>query len=890
MGFGVGKESKVGWFKGLCRSVKPNFVMLQETKLHTVDLNWVRGLRGNNNCNFIQKEMVRKSGGQLIIWDVDCFDMTNSFIHDHCIGIRVALERGKSDHCPIILKNDVRNFRPKPIKVFDDWLDIEGVEECIKEVWAKEVGGGSRLDCRLRNKLKKAKVTLKSKSSQKFGNLEDEIELFRSMANAFELRAKVGQLNDDERVEWLNVRKEWFQREKIKSNMLKQKARVRWVLEGDENTSEEAYGLELAIEESEIVEAINDYGSEKAPGLDGFNLRFFKKFWDVIKGDVINAISWFWEKGEFSKGCNASFVTLIPKKNDPITLGDYRPISLISSFYKIVAKILSNQLQKVIPRLVGSEQSAFLRERYILDGVLVANETIEYLKSNRKKGLIFKVDFEKAFDSLNWDFLLEVMRCMGFGERWCKWIHAGLKSASISILIDGSPTREFNLGRGVRQGDPLSPFLFILAAEGLNILTKTAVSRGLFNGVEVGRDKVLLLHLQYADDTMFLGEWSKVNALNFNKSCLYGVGVNAGEIESLVRRMGCQADKFPFIYLGLPIGAKMKKVKDWDPVILKIKKRLSEWKMRSMSFGGRLVLLKSVLNSLPLYYFMLFRAPPCVLKILESVRRSQIEGLNIPFLSSFKRSIGDGSSTEFWNEVWCGSESFKNMFPRLYRLETNKNIVIFGRIKQWQQHDMGSGQSSGNSGPTGQHHFREQAISLGDYSEAEGEGDSAGQSNITRHSREGQPCGGLDNSGSSLIRFEWEWSREPTGRTAGSGSHSAQETLRNNLMPKKIEDFIWRVLEKILPVRIELDKKGIDLHSIRCPICDDGLESIDHALFECKFSSDVWTRVLKWWNSNTNINSPDLLRGKSSHNMSSLGSKIWQAVEWICAYFDMEES
>ncbi|XP_071686979.1 uncharacterized protein [Rutidosis leptorrhynchoides] len=268
--------------------------------------------------------MVGKSGGQLIIWDEACFDVTNSFVYDFCIGIRgkwkhsdkefnvlnvygphddinkqrlwnflhnlivnnsnqawviggdfnevrnasegfncnfiesraklfnefiedsklidiplgsdFHTERGKSDHCPITLKEDDRNFGPKPIKVFDDWLEIEGVEDCIKDVWAEDVGGGSRLDCRLRNKLKKIKMALKSKSSEKFGNLEGEIELFRSMANTYELRAEFGQLNDDERTDWLNARKEWFQREKIKCNMLKQKAKIRWVLEGDENS------------------------------------------------------------------------------------------------------------------------------------------------------------------------------------------------------------------------------------------------------------------------------------------------------------------------------------------------------------------------------------------------------------------------------------------------------------------------------------------------------------------------------------------------------------------------------------------------------------------------------------------------------------------------------
>ncbi|XP_071695366.1 secreted RxLR effector protein 78-like [Rutidosis leptorrhynchoides] len=112
------------------------------------------------------------------------------------------------------------------------------------------------------------------------------------------------------------------------------------------------------------------------------------------------------------------------------------------------------------------------------------------MDAKKKKGIIFKVDFEKAFDSLNWCFLFEVMKCTGFGSKWIKWIESCLKSAFISILINGSPTKHISLGRGVRQGDPLSPFLFISAVEGLNILTKVAIENGLFKGVEVGDENV----------------------------------------------------------------------------------------------------------------------------------------------------------------------------------------------------------------------------------------------------------------------------------------------------------------------------------------------------------------------------------------------------------------
>ncbi|XP_071719523.1 secreted RxLR effector protein 78-like [Rutidosis leptorrhynchoides] len=120
--------------------------------------------------------------------------------------------------------------------------------------------------------------------------------------------------------------------------------------------------------------------------------------------------------------------------------------------------------------------------------------------------MVFKVDFKKAFDSISWDFWDEMMVLMGFGSKWRSWITSCLKSASISILVNGSPTKEFKLGRGVRQGDLLSPFLFIIAAEGLNWLAKSAVHCNLYEGVEIGMDRIPISHLQYADDTIFFGK------------------------------------------------------------------------------------------------------------------------------------------------------------------------------------------------------------------------------------------------------------------------------------------------------------------------------------------------------------------------------------------------
>nr|GEY87991.1 reverse transcriptase domain, reverse transcriptase zinc-binding domain protein [Tanacetum cinerariifolium]GEZ40503.1 reverse transcriptase domain, reverse transcriptase zinc-binding domain protein [Tanacetum cinerariifolium] len=241
-----------------------------------------------------------------------------------------------------------------------------------------------------------------------------------------------------------------------------------------------------------------------------------------------------------------------------------------------------------------------------------------------------------------------------FGDKWCKWIKNCLKASSLSILVNGSPTDEFGLERGVRQGDPISLFLFILAVEGLNALVSKAVEKSIFKGVLVGDDRIEVSHLQYADDAIFFGEWSKENArtlmcilkcfeevsglrVNYSKSRVYGIGVGSGDIEEMAQWMKCSVGEFPFTYLGLPIGQCMKRSNAWRPVIENFKKRLSDWKAKTMSYGGRLTLVKSVLGSLPLYYFLMFRVPSCMIKSLERIHKDFFwggvgEGKRLPWV------------------------------------------------------------------------------------------------------------------------------------------------------------------------------------------------------------------------------------------------------------------
>ncbi|GLT51152.1 hypothetical protein SLA2020_245820 [Shorea laevis] len=195
---------------------------------------------------------------------------------------------------------------------------------------------------------------------------------------------------------------------------------------------------------------------------------------------MIQFVEEFQKNGKLVKGANASFVVLIPKKENPVKIEDYRPISLISCMYKVIAKLLANRLRRVMDGIIGMEQSAFIGGRQLMDGVVVANETMDEVKKKRSRCIIFKADFEKAYDKVCWDFLLYMLEKMGFCKTWRNWILECLKTNSVSVLVNGSPTKEFSMSRGLRQGDPLSPFLFLIVAEGLNGIIRSAIDLKLF--------------------------------------------------------------------------------------------------------------------------------------------------------------------------------------------------------------------------------------------------------------------------------------------------------------------------------------------------------------------------------------------------------------------------
>lgn len=324
--------------------------------------------------------------------------------------------------------------------------------------------------------------------------------------------------------------------------------------------------------EEEIKEAVNSCDNYKSPGPDGYNFKFLKCFWDLIKSDFCNFLNEFHSNGRLVKGRNSSFLALITKKSCPQNLKYYRPISMIGCMYKVLSKLLAARLAKVLQKLISPTQSTFLPNRNITESVLIAKELVDDVKRIGSRCIIFKADVEKAFDSVSWNFLFFMMRKMGISEIWIGWIRECLSSTRIAALVNGSSTNEITMHRGLWQGDPLSPLLFLIAVEGLNGIVERAKERGLFKGVEVGKEKIEITNLQYADDTLLVGVASNETILamksimrmfelisglkiNFTKSSLIGVNTNVEWLESKAAHLGCKTGEIPFMYLGLPVGA-----------------------------------------------------------------------------------------------------------------------------------------------------------------------------------------------------------------------------------------------------------------------------------------------------------------------------------------------
>jgi hypothetical protein len=393
--------------------------------------------------------------------------------------------------------------------------------------------------------------------------------------------------------------------------------------------------LTLLPSHLEIKAAVFALNKDSAPGPDGFGAYFFQHFWDIIHLDVINAVLEFFTSGWILPGFNSNIITLLPKIQNASSIDQYRPIAMANFKFKIISKIIADRLASILPSIISEEQRGFIHERNIKDCLCIASEAINLLQNKAFGGnLALKIDISKAFDTLEWSFLLNVLKQFGFNETFCNWILVILKSAYLSISINGKAHGYFNCTRGVRQGDPLSPLLFCLAEDVLSRSISKLVSDGKLDLIKGTRNHLVPSHTFYADDLMIFckGKLSGLNALkslfdsyavesgqiiNNSKSTIYSGSITPGRLNLIVQLLNFKIGTVPFNYLGVPIFKGKPKTCHLQPIADKIKMKLSAWKASLLTMAGRVQLVKAVIQSMMIYSITLYSWPISLIKEVE---------------------------------------------------------------------------------------------------------------------------------------------------------------------------------------------------------------------------------------------------------------------------------
>lgn len=351
----------------------------------------------------------------------------------------------------------------------------------------------------------------------------------------------------------------------------------------------------------------------------------------------------FLNAGHMPVDINYTHVALIPKVKNPSKMTDLRPISLCNVSYKLISKVLANRLKVILPDNIDENQSVFVPGRLITDNILLSSEIFHFMKHNqaKKRGLMaLKLDISKAYDRMEWDFIACVMIKMGFPAIWIDRVMKCVTTVKYSFLVNGEATEILVPKRGVRQGDPLSPYLFLLCAEGLGTLIRRAHSTNSIHGVRLSRNAPIISHLFFADDSVIFAranvrEAEAILGILKEYEILSGQMVNLKKCEvsfsnkrtADIRRrvtsvLGIKEVLSHDKYLGLPTLFKRSKKISFTGIKDRIWKKLQGWKEKLLSKAGKEILIKAVAQSIPSYAMSCFKLPASFCDDVERIMRN----------------------------------------------------------------------------------------------------------------------------------------------------------------------------------------------------------------------------------------------------------------------------
>ena len=347
----------------------------------------------------------------------------------------------------------------------------------------------------------------------------------------------------------------------------------------------------------------------RAPGTDGLNVDFYRHFWKDIKNLIVSVFNYSYKKGELSNTQKTGVISLIYKKNDPLSLDNYRPITLLNYDVKLLAYALAQRIKPLLPKIINTDQKGYVKNRYIGLNIRQIQDIIDYADTFKVDGAILFLDFSKAFDSLEWNFMIETLKKFGFKNNFLSWVKIMYKDISSCIVNNGWMSRKFTMSRGIRQGCPLSSLLFVLAVEVMAI--KIRENKKL-KGFEIKLDgKTNSLKIcQLADDTTLFLKSKKDISLAINLIETFGtysgLKLNRNKTEGMwLGKLKHSKDKFenikwnmgPIKSLGIYFGHNHKECQElnFQKQLLKCERIIADWNKRNLTIMGRIIVAKSLL-------------------------------------------------------------------------------------------------------------------------------------------------------------------------------------------------------------------------------------------------------------------------------------------------------